>query len=145
METGRRSERLHFHLAHRLQRAARADRRHHDRRLLRLSPHGSSNVAALYQADGEYRYTNGFSVVALVALVVGVLPNLPGFLVHDQSASMPTACRAFLVRLYNYAWFIGFGIAFVVYLVLRKLSFAKRMRRHLRNAALKPPDHHRHL
>ncbi len=29
-------------------------------------------VAALYDARGEYRYTNGFSVVALIALVVGV-------------------------------------------------------------------------
>ena len=31
--------------------------------------------------DGEYRYTNGFSIVALVALTLAVLPNLPGFLV----------------------------------------------------------------
>src|SRR5438552_10046950 len=40
------------------------------------------NLAALYQPDGEYRYTNGFSFVALAALVLGVLPSLPGFLVQ---------------------------------------------------------------
>src|SRR5215475_1180437 len=40
------------------------------------------NQTALYQADGEYRYTNGFSIVALIALVAGALPSLPGFLVQ---------------------------------------------------------------
>lgn len=45
------------------------------------------NVPALYDANGEYCYTgmpagsiitNGFSVVALIALTLAVLPNLPG-------------------------------------------------------------------
>src|SRR5881396_2144465 len=40
------------------------------------------NLAALYKPDGEYRFTNGFSVAALVALILAVLPNLPGFLVQ---------------------------------------------------------------
>ena len=35
-----------------------------------------------------------------------------------QTASVPP----FLMHLYDYAWFVGFAIAFVVYLVLRKLS-----------------------
>src|SRR6202040_2687194 len=39
------------------------------------------HLAALYQADGEYRFTNGFSMVAIVAFLLGVLPSLPGFLV----------------------------------------------------------------
>src|SRR5437899_8703591 len=38
------------------------------------------NVAGLYEPDGEYRFTNGFSLAALVALIVAVLPSLPGFL-----------------------------------------------------------------
>src|SRR3954471_5893773 len=40
------------------------------------------NLRALYQADGEYRYSRGFHLVALIALLLGVLPSLPGFLVQ---------------------------------------------------------------
>ncbi len=77
------------------------------------------NVPALYQARGEYTYTNGFSIAALIALVVAILPNLPGFLVTVKllnSNSVPEP----LVRLYSYAWFVGFGIAFFFYLGLRR-------------------------
>jgi len=83
------------------------------------------NVSALYQAKGEYRFTNGFSVVALVAFGLGALPSLPGFLV--QVKVLPTdAVPASLAHLYNYAWFIGFAIAFVAYLVGRTLSEQRR-------------------
>jgi NCS1 family nucleobase:cation symporter-1 len=77
-------------------------------------------VPALYQHDGEYAYTNGFSVAALVALVIAILPNLPGFLVTVKlldAASVP----AFFVTLYSYAWFVGFGIAFALYVLVRRL------------------------
>ena len=83
------------------------------------------NLPALYQADGEYRFTNGFSIVALIALVVGVLPSLPGFLVQ---VDVLNAARVgpFLVGLYNYAWFVGFALAFVAYLLGRKLTSLPR-------------------
>jgi len=48
------------------------------------------NVTALYQTDGEYRFTNGFSIVALISLVIGVLPSLPGFLVNINALSAKT-------------------------------------------------------
>jgi NCS1 family nucleobase:cation symporter-1 len=79
------------------------------------------NVTALYQADGEYRFTRGISAVALISLVLGALPSLPGFLINVKllnSASVPPL----LAQLYNYAWFIGFAVAFVVYLMGRKLA-----------------------
>jgi NCS1 family nucleobase:cation symporter-1 len=82
------------------------------------------NVPALYDANGEYRYTNGFSIVALIALAVAILPNLPGFLVNVKlldAASVPP----FLVTLYSYAWFVGFGIAFFLYIILRRVTPAK--------------------
>ena len=79
------------------------------------------NVAALYDPEGEYRFTNGFSLVGIGAFVVSVLPNLPGFLstvgVLDK-ARVP----ALFLGIYNYAWFVGFVMAFVVYLVLRKFA-----------------------
>jgi NCS1 family nucleobase:cation symporter-1 len=79
------------------------------------------HVAALYQENGEYRFTNGFSLVAIFALIVAVLPNLPGFLVTVKIVD-PASVPAFLVRLYDYAWFVGFAIAFVVYLSLRVMT-----------------------
>jgi NCS1 family nucleobase:cation symporter-1 len=79
------------------------------------------NLGALYKADGEYRFTNGFSIAALIALVAGALPSLPGFLLNVKvlpSGSVPS----FLAHLYDYAWFVGFALAFVIYLALRRLA-----------------------
>jgi len=79
------------------------------------------DLAELYKTDGRYRYSGGFSGVAIFALMVAVLPNLPGFLVTVKILD-PASVPAFLVRLYDYAWFVGFAIAFVVYLLLRTLT-----------------------
>jgi NCS1 family nucleobase:cation symporter-1 len=79
------------------------------------------DVPDLYRADGRYRFTNGVSVVAMVALLVAILPNLPGFLVNVKLLDASSVPR-FFVALYNYAWFVGFAIAFVVYLALRFAS-----------------------
>jgi NCS1 family nucleobase:cation symporter-1 len=79
------------------------------------------SVPSLYLAEGAYRYTTGISWVAIVSLVAGALPSLPGFLANINvlpAASVP----GFLLTLYNFAWLAGFGIAFILYLVLRKLS-----------------------
>jgi NCS1 family nucleobase:cation symporter-1 len=78
------------------------------------------NVAALYQTEGEYRFTNGFSIIALISLAVGALPSLPGFLVNVKALS-PESVPPMLAQLYNYAWFIGFAVAFAIYLALRKI------------------------
>jgi len=78
----------------------------------------------LYRADGIYRYTNGFSLAAIAAFLLAVLPNLPGFLVHIKvidGASVPDALEA----LYQQAWFVGFALAFILYLLFRKLSPVK--------------------
>ena len=58
--------------------------------------------------------------VAIIALVVGALPSLPGFLVNIHALN-PSNVPAFLTHFYDYAWFIGFAVAFVVYLTLRKV------------------------
>ena len=57
----------------------------------------------------------------LIALLVAILPNLPGFLVNVKVLDA-TSVPAFFVALYNYAWFVGFGIAFVLYIALRRLT-----------------------
>ncbi len=79
------------------------------------------DIAGLYDPNGPYRYTHGVSLAAVVAFVIAVLPSLPGFLV--QVHAIPRALvPPLLVDLYGYAWFIGFGLAFVIYLAIRKLT-----------------------
>jgi NCS1 family nucleobase:cation symporter-1 len=79
------------------------------------------NLPALYQNYGEYRYSGGFSYVAIAAFLAGVIPSLPGFLVQVNLLG-PGIVGPFLVRLFDYAWFIGFAIAFVVYRAGRRLT-----------------------
>jgi NCS1 family nucleobase:cation symporter-1 len=84
------------------------------------------DLRALYREDGEFRYSGGYSLAGLGALLLAILPNLPGFLVHVKwvgAESVPP----FLVSSYDYAWFIGFGLAFVLYLVFRQLSSHRRV------------------
>ncbi|MGA2244100.1 MAG: NCS1 family nucleobase:cation symporter-1 [Verrucomicrobiota bacterium] len=82
-------------------------------------------VLALYHSHGDFRFTNGFSLVALLALIVGALPSLPGFLVNVKLLSA-SSVPSFLAHLYNYAWFVGFAVAFVVYIAGRKLAPARQ-------------------
>lgn len=77
------------------------------------------NVDALYSSQGEFRYSSGWGVPAIVALAAGALPNLPGFLVTIKALD-PAHVPAWLVRAYAYAWFLGFGISFLLYVILRR-------------------------
>ncbi len=79
------------------------------------------DLGGLYAAAGPYRYTNGFSVVAVIALVLAILPNLPGFLVTVKLLDA-SAVPQFLVTLYSYAWFVGFALAFALYILLRRFA-----------------------
>jgi NCS1 family nucleobase:cation symporter-1 len=78
------------------------------------------DVQALYDPKGVYSYSGGWSLVAIAAFVVAVLPNLPGFLAQVGCVS-PAHLPAFFLSLYSFAWFAGFAIAFVAYIALRKL------------------------
>lgn len=84
------------------------------------------DVPALYNPNGQYSFTNGFSLVAVIALIVGTLPSVPGFLVEVKwlkRESVPDALlQLHILDLYHYAWFVGFAVAFVVYLVGKKLT-----------------------
>jgi NCS1 family nucleobase:cation symporter-1 len=78
---------------------------------------GRLDVVDLYRRGGRYEYVRGFHPAALVALTAGVAPNVPGFLAQafpGRFASVPPVLR----DLYSYAWFLGFAVAAVVYLVL---------------------------
>ena len=77
------------------------------------------DVTDLYRADGIYTYSSGFSLAALGAFALAVLPNLPGFLAQ---VGVVKNVPAFFTLLYPQAWFVGFGLAFGLYLLFRKLS-----------------------
>ena len=64
----------------------------------------------LFDENGEYSYTGGWNIAAVVALALGVLPNLPGFLHAAFPASFANV-PAFFNTLYTYAWFVGLAIS----------------------------------
>ncbi|HZH67489.1 MAG TPA: NCS1 family nucleobase:cation symporter-1, partial [Flavisolibacter sp.] len=73
-------------------------------------------VNELYKIHGTYTYKNGFNRVALMALLLGILPNVTGFLTTirllDKSSVWP-----WLDNLYSYAWFVGFFVSGITYLL----------------------------
>ncbi len=71
------------------------------------------NLTDLYR-KGEYSYRNGFNPRAIVALILGVLPNIPGFLGQIGVKGIP----AFWTSLYTYAWFTGFLVSLIIYAIL---------------------------
>jgi nucleobase:cation symporter-1, NCS1 family len=62
----------------------------------------------LYLRDGAYQYSGGFNWSALAALALGAGTALVGLIVP------------FLRSLYDYSWFVGFGVSFVAYYGLMK-------------------------
>ncbi len=74
------------------------------------------NVAALYEANGAYSYWRGWNPAALVAFAVPVLVNLPGFLHSALPGHLDIA--PMWTGVYDYAWFIGVGLAFIIYAAL---------------------------
>ncbi len=66
----------------------------------------------LYKLGGPYWYFGGFNLVAIGALVLGVAPNVPGFL---HAAGFVEAVPAFFDAVYTYAWFVGFLLSGLLY------------------------------
>jgi len=73
----------------------------------------------LYQTKGIYSFYHGFNLSAIAALVIGILPNIPGFLTTIGLVSAKTF-PLWINSLYHYAWFVGFGISGLVYWILMK-------------------------
>jgi NCS1 family nucleobase:cation symporter-1 len=60
----------------------------------------------LYDPKGIYSYKKGFNLKAVFALIAGILVALIGLVIPAISF------------LYDYAWFVGFAVAFIIYLLL---------------------------
>lgn len=76
-------------------------------------------VDELYQQAGRYTFKKGFNQVAIITLLLGIIPNVPGFLVTVKAVS-PTVFPFWVSDLYNYAWFVGFFISGASYLILMR-------------------------
>jgi NCS1 family nucleobase:cation symporter-1 len=77
------------------------------------------DVDDLYVHSGRYGYRRGVNAAALIALIAGILPNVPGFLVTVHLVPKEDV-PLWIANLYHYAWFVGFAVSFVVYLLLMK-------------------------
>jgi NCS1 family nucleobase:cation symporter-1 len=75
------------------------------------------DIAQLYVADGKYSYRNGWNPAAVVAFVLGVVLNVPGFLNAAFPSAFPNVGDVFKL-IYTYAWFVGLVVAAVVYRVM---------------------------
>lgn len=75
------------------------------------------DLEGLYQTDGSYSFKSGFNPAAVVAIILGVIPNVPGFLAAAGFISA-TSIPSYLHTIYTYAWFVGFFIAMGIYTVM---------------------------
>jgi nucleobase:cation symporter-1, NCS1 family len=78
------------------------------------------DVTELYKPDGRYAYSGGWNWRAIAAVLIGVIPVLPGFL---RAATTPNFSGVFenptfIEGLYNYGLFFTFFVAGAAYLLL---------------------------
>jgi NCS1 family nucleobase:cation symporter-1 len=76
-------------------------------------------VDELYNSKGIYSFLNGFNFCAVVSLLIGIAPNVPGFFTTIK-VFPPDMFPSWILGLYNYAWFVGFGLSGLVYWFLMR-------------------------
>jgi NCS1 family nucleobase:cation symporter-1 len=77
------------------------------------------NTDAFYRRGLEYEYNNGWNPYAILALILGIAPNLAGFL---TAIGVIENAPAALVALYNYAWFVGAFTSGICYYLFMRMS-----------------------
>ena len=76
----------------------------------------------LFKLDGRYRYSNGYNPRAVLALVLAIIPVVPGFIRAATTPGGIVAHPNLTDHLYTYAWFVTFVGSFTLYLLLRPNS-----------------------
>jgi len=75
----------------------------------------------LYSVDGQYSYgSGGWNWRALVAMAVGIAPNIPGFLAQATGGEIEVS--SFFEGIYDYAWFVSLFLAGTTHLLLSQLA-----------------------
>jgi len=78
------------------------------------------NLRDLFELQGEYTYDRGINWRAVAALVLSILPVVPGFIRAALTPGGQVPNPNLLDHLYTYAWFVTFLLSFVLYLALMK-------------------------
>jgi NCS1 family nucleobase:cation symporter-1 len=81
----------------------------------------------LFMENGLYSYASGFNWRAVAAFVIAIAPVVPGFLRAATTAGGKVENPNAADTIYTYAWFVTFGLAFVIYLAL---MWKKRVMQH---------------
>ena len=68
------------------------------------------DLPSLYSVEGAYRYKNGWNGAAVIATLAGMACALPGAFIDA------------LAPVYQWSWFVGFGVAGVLYWLLMRTS-----------------------
>lgn len=74
----------------------------------------------LFMLDGRYSYRRGTNPRALIALIAAIVPVVPGFVRAAATPGGQVVNPTIFDAIYTYAWFVTFGLGFVIYLVLMK-------------------------
>ena len=77
------------------------------------------HVKDLYRREQSYEFSGGWNLHALLALAVGIAPNVPGFLF---ATGLLTTTPLLFQRIYDNAWFIGALVASLAYYCLMRNS-----------------------
>jgi NCS1 family nucleobase:cation symporter-1 len=77
------------------------------------------SIHALYEPDGIYSYFKGWSVKAVVAVALGIAPNIPGLL-HAVAPESFVAFSGLWSSVYSFAWILGLLVAMTTYVLLSR-------------------------
>ena len=80
------------------------------------------DLAGLFDPKGKYSYSSGFNWRSIAALVIAVVPVIPGFFRAATTAGGQVPTPGYLDTLYTYAWFVTFALGFVLYWVFSKTA-----------------------
>jgi nucleobase:cation symporter-1, NCS1 family len=83
---------------------------------------GELVVDDLYKRYGAYEYNHGVNWLAVAAFALGVAPSLPGFVAALRG--VPTT--GLFASVYNWAWFVGFLISALIYIIGVRLTAQRR-------------------
>jgi NCS1 family nucleobase:cation symporter-1 len=83
-------------------------------------------VGDLFREQGAYTYRGGYNSRAIAALVLSILPVIPGFVRAATTPGGRVANPMFFDQLYSYAWFVTFALSFGIYLLLSRGARAPR-------------------
>jgi NCS1 family nucleobase:cation symporter-1 len=80
----------------------------------------SLELAELFKVEGRYAYRNGVNSRAMWALVLAVVPVVPGFLRAATTPGGQVITPNWFDTLYTYAWFVTFALSALLYLAMSR-------------------------